>query len=181
MSNIKHFKTPLCCEEIDSLEIGDLVTISGVILAGRDAVLPKICDLISNGALGDMTHYLEGSVMFHTAVSPAGVGPTSSNKVEIESSFGPLSASGVRMHLGKGRISSETVDILKRTRSCFAVIPPVTALLGERTISSEVLAFPELGMESLHLLRIEKYPAIIAAVKGRSIFDEFTNGCRSNH
>ena len=51
------------------------------------------------------------------------------------------------------------------------MIPPVTALLGERMISKEVAAYPELGMEAFYKIRVREYPIIIAAVQGRSIYD----------
>ena len=35
----------------------------------------------------------------------------------------------------------------------------------------QLLAFPELGMEALHLIKVDKYPAIIGAAQGRSIYD----------
>ncbi|WP_172135672.1 fumarate hydratase C-terminal domain-containing protein [Adlercreutzia sp. ZJ473] len=176
MAGIRELRIPILPEEVDSLEVGEMITISGGVLAGRDAVLPKICALIEAGDLGSLSRFLRGGVVFHTAVSLAGVGPTSSNKIEIEGSFDVLSSVGVRMHLGKGSISSETVSALARRHACFAVIPPVTALLGEKTRSSKVLAFPELGIEALHLLEAEGYPAIIAAVNGRSMFESGTNG-----
>lgn len=99
---MKTLKTPISEEEIKELHIGDMVLISGKIFCGRDAVLPKICKLIEEGKLEENGIDLKGSVIFHTAVSPAGVGPTSSNKLEIESSFPLLSQAGVKVHLGKG-------------------------------------------------------------------------------
>ena len=99
------------------------------------------------------------------------MGPTSSNKVEIESSFEPLSKLGVKIHLGKGAISKETVNTLAENNSVFAVIPPVTALLESQTIEREVVAYPELGMEAMNRLKVEKYQAIIGAAKGKSIYD----------
>ena len=54
----------------------------------------------------------------------------------------------------------------------FAVIPPVTALLGAKTLEQECVAFPELGMEALYRLKVDRYPAIIGAANGRSIYDE---------
>ena len=53
----------------------------------------------------------------------------------------------------------------------YAVIPPVTALLGDKTLQADLLAFPELGMEALHVLKVDGYPAIIAAAGGRSIYE----------
>ena len=164
-------KTPIRGDVISQLSIGDVITISGFIYTGRDAVLPKIVKAVEEGKLRELGIDLQGSVIFHTAVSPAGVGPTSSNKLEIESSIEPLSKAGVKIHLGKGAISPETVQALKENNAIFAVIPPVTALLESQTLEREVVAFPELGMEAFHRVRVENYQAIIAAAHGESIYD----------
>ena len=163
--------TPISEEAIRALNVGDTVTISGYILCGRDAVLPKVIKMTEDGTAGELGIDLRGQVIFHTAVSVAGVGPTSSNKLEIESSIEPLSAAGIKLHLGKGKLHDATVAALEKHNSVYAVIPPVTALLGARTRNARVLAFPELGMEALHVIEVDRYPAIIAAAHGRSIYE----------
>lgn len=163
--------TPISDEVISSLKVGDTIEISGYILCGRDAVLPKVLSLIDEGKTDTLGVDLHGQVIFHTAVSPAGVGPTSSNKLEIESSIAPLSAAGVKLHLGKGQLHQETIKALDQYNAVYAVIPPVTALLGSKTSEQSVVAFPELGMEALHLIKVDRYPAIIGAAHGRSIYD----------
>lgn len=167
---IIRLKTPIKNEDIDKLKIGDMITISGYIYCGRDAVLPKICKLVKNDGLKNTDINLEGNVIFHTAVSPAGVGPTSSNKLEIESSFKTLSEAGVKLHLGKGAIGSDTVKSLEENNAVYAVIPPVTALLKKNTLENRVVAYPELGMEALHELKVVEFPAIIAAAHNKSIY-----------
>lgn len=162
--------TPITEEDVARLQVGDTVTISGYILCGRDAVLPKVLKLVEQGKIGELGVDLHGQVIFHTAVSPAGVGPTSSNKMEIESSIGPLSEAGIKLHLGKGELHQETIEALNNHNAVYAVIPPVTALLGTKTTEQKVVAFPELGMEALHLIKVDKYPAIIGAAHGKSIY-----------
>lgn len=166
-----YLSTPFKEEDIAQLKVGDVVSISGYIYTGRDAVLPKIVNHAVNGTLESIGVDLRGQVIFHTAVSPAGVGPTSSNKLEIESSFEPLSQYGVKMHLGKGAIKKETVKALAENNAVFAIIPPVTALLGSQTSGIECICYPELGMEALHRIKVHNYQAIIAAAKGESIYD----------
>lgn len=165
---VKKIKTPISEEDINSLQVGDMIYISGKVYCGRDSVLPKICSMIDDNDLGEIN--LEGSVIFHTAVSPAGVGPTSSNKVEIEGSIPKLSEAGVKLHLGKGAISKDTIAKLNEHNSVFAVIPPVTALLENNTISQRLVAFPELGMEAFYELEVNDYPCIIAAAYNKSIY-----------
>ena len=165
-------QTPITDEVVNKLHVGDMVYISGYIFCGRDAVLPKVVKMIDEGNINQLGASLEGSVIFHTAVSPAGVGPTSSNKLEIESSIEPLSKAGVKLHLGKGKIHDEIVKVLEENNAVYAIIPPVTALLAAQTLEQKLVAFPELGMEALYMLKVKKYPAIIGAVHGRSIYNE---------
>ena len=167
---MKKIKTPFSEETIADLKVGDVVSISGYIYCGRDAVLPRICKEIEAGVWDERGIDLQGGAIFHTAVSPAGVGPTSSNKLEIESSFEALSKAGIKMHLGKGAIKTETVMALKENNAVFAIIPPVTALLESQTLERECVAWPELGMEALYRIKVEGYQAIIAAAHGESIY-----------
>jgi len=164
--------TPIANETIAQLSIGDMISISGSIYTGRDAVLPRIVSLIQSGKISEYDIQLEGSVIFHTAVSPAGVGPTSSNKLEIEGTMSALSMAGVKLHLGKGALSKKTVEMLKLNNSIYAIIPPVTALLKSKTLQQKVVAFPEEGMEAFHVLSIIEYPAIVAVAHGKSIYDD---------
>lgn len=171
MQKIAELITPFTEEAISQLKVGDVVSISGNIFCGRDAVLPRICKELEDGTWGERGIDLRGSVIFHTAVSPAGVGPTSSNKLEIESSFETLSKlGGIKMHLGKGAIKSETVKKLLENNAVFAIIPPVTALLESQTLERECVAWPELGMEALYRINVDNYQAIIASAQGKSIY-----------
>lgn len=169
---MKHIQTPFSEETIADLKVGDVVSISGNIFCGRDAVLPRICKELEAGTWEKRGIDLQGGVIFHTAVSPAGVGPTSSNKLEIESSFETLSKlGGIKMHLGKGAIKLETVKKLQDNNAVFAIIPPVTALLESQTLERECVAWPELGMEALYRIKVDNYQAIIASAQGVSIYD----------
>lgn len=167
---MKYLTTPLTDDIIDKLKVGDMISITGDIFTGRDAVLPKICRMYMEGHLAKEGIHLPGSVIFHTAVSAAGVGPTSSNKVEIEDSMRVLSEAGVKIHLGKGAISEYTINVLNKNHSLFAVIPPVTALLKSKTLQQEIAAFPEEGMEAFYRLNVDGFTAIIAAAHGESIY-----------
>lgn len=169
---MKHLTFPISKEEINGLQIREQVLISGKIFCGRDAVLPRIVSMIEDGSIEGAPFILEGGLIFHTAVSRAGVGPTSSNKYEIESTMEPLSQAGIRLHLGKGKLKSETVKMLQEKGSVYAVIPPVTALLNSKVNSKKCVAFSELGMEALYELEVEEYPAVIAIAGGHSIYEE---------
>jgi len=165
-------ETPISVDRMDTLKTGDRIEICGRVLCGRDAVLPKLVRLYrQKDPLIDEIG-LEGTVMFHTAVSPAGIGPTTSNKLEIEESIPELAAAGVRIHLGKGSLGPATIDSLNKHKSVFAVTPPVSALFSHRTLSKKVIAFEEEGMEALFEIQVSKLPAIIAIAHGRNIFEK---------
>lgn len=153
------------------VRVGDRILVSGIVYAGRDAVLPKVCREFALGAAGLPKVDFHGAALMHTAVSCAGIGPTSSNKAEIEESFGPLLAMGIKVFLGKGALSKATVDALGRFGAIFAVVPPVTALLQDALKESHCLAFPELGMEAFYELHLERCPAVVAAAGGESMFE----------
>ena len=168
----RNITAPFTDEVLKSLKVGDIVNVSGTIFAGRDAVLPKIVKLIENNELEEKGINLQGGVIFHTAVSPAGVGPTSSNKLEIEGTMPELTKAGIRMHLGKGELKKETVEMFKEYNAVFAVIAPVTALLNSKVLEKKCLAFPELGMEAFYELKVDQFPCIIVAAQGHSIFEK---------
>ena len=166
----RNITAPFTEEVLKTLKVGDIVNVSGTIFAGRDAVLPKIVKLIETDGLKEKGIDLQGGVIFHTAVSPAGVGPTSSNKLEIEGTMPELTEAGIRMHLGKGALKKETVEMFAKYNAVFAVIAPVTALLNSKVKSKKCLAHPELGMEAFYELEVDEFPCIIAAAHGESMF-----------
>ncbi len=169
MKEVKKINMPISQEQVNELEVGDFIELTGYIFTGRDAALPKLVELIEKDALEDLN--LEGSAIFHTAVSAAGIGPTSSNKFEIESSIPALSKAGVKIHIGKGELRSTTIDELKRNGSIYAITPPLSALLTSKAKSIEVVAFPDEGIEALHKLYVENFPIVIAAAHGRIMKD----------
>lgn len=167
MGSIKKIRTPITTSDIEQLKVGDRITLTGNILTGRDAALPRLVKLAQENK-SPIT--LEGAAVMHTAVSPAGIAPTSSNKTEIEFSIGPLSHAGVKMHIGKGALSEKTIELLEENNSLFVVTPPAAALLTSKMISSEVVAFPEEGMEALHRIEVKDFPGIVAVAHGESIY-----------
>ena len=162
--------TPVGDREIKTLKVGDPIEIDGKIYCGRDAVLPQLAGYVERKALARIKVHLKGAVIFHTAVSPAGIGPTTSNKVEIEGSIPVLSRAGVKIHVGKGSLSPQTVQELKRNNSIFAITPPVTALFSGKMFSQRVAAFKKEGMEALYEVEVKGFPAIVAIAHGKTIF-----------
>lgn len=167
---MKKIETPISNKTINDLEVGDKILISGTIFTGRDAVLPKLKEKIANDRLDEIPFDLKGSVIMHTAVSDAGIAPTTSNKEEIESSIPELAKAGVKIHIGKGSLSEETKLALNNENSIFVVTPPVAALITNSVKSKKVVAYEEEGIEAIFMLEVEDIPGIVAIAHGKSIY-----------
>jgi fumarate hydratase subunit beta len=164
---MKIIKTPVTGDVVADLEVGDKIEIHGKIFTGRDAALPKLVKSLKNG---EKLIDINGSVIMHTAVSDAGISPTTSNKEEIEESIPYLSRAGVKVHIGKGNLSEETIKALDKWGSIFVVTPPAAALLTSKVVSRSVAAFEEEGMEAIYELEVDGLPGIVAVAHGKSIY-----------
>ena len=160
---MKHLTTPINDDDLESLEVGDQISISGTIYTGRDAALPQLVRLIEKD---EVPFDLNGAVIMHTAFSDAGIAPTTSSKVEIESTIPQLSKSGVKIHIGKGMLSEETVLKLNENNSIFVITPPVAALLTDKVLEKKCVLFENEGMEAMFELKVENIPGIVA-IKNR--------------
>ena len=87
--------TPISEEAAASLQVGDTVEISGYILCGRDAVLPKVLKMIEDGTVAELGVDLHGQVIFHTAVRDQAASGEGTAASEDDSRFGSLQC-GVR-------------------------------------------------------------------------------------
>jgi fumarate hydratase subunit beta len=164
---MKLIKVPVTDEIIKDLQVGDKIEISGRIYTGRDAALPRLVKSIKNGKkLID----IQGSAIMHTAVSDAGIAPTTSNKEEIQENIPYLAKAGVKIHIGKGALNEDTIEALKKENSIFVVTPPAAALLTSKVKSKKVAAFKEEGMEAIFELEVDGIPGIVAVAHGKSIY-----------
>lgn len=163
---MKHLTTPLSDEDLADVNVGDQISISGTIYTGRDAALPQLVELIEKN---EVPFDLKGSVIMHTAFSDAGIAPTTSSKVEIESAIPRLSEAGVKVHIGKGMLSDETTEKLDENGSIFVITPPVAALLTNKVMKKECILFENEGMEAMFKLKVENIPGIVAIHKNKKI------------
>lgn len=163
---MKKITAPISKDQISDLEVGDKILISGTIYTGRDAALPQLVKLIEKE---EVPFDLEGIAIMHTAVSDAGIAPTTSNKEEIEGTMPYLSENGVRIHIGKGSLSDETKEALYENNSIFVITPPVAALLTSNVLERECVLFENEGIEAMFRLKVENIPGIVAVANKKSI------------
>ncbi|MBR2557993.1 MAG: fumarate hydratase C-terminal domain-containing protein [Methanobrevibacter sp.] len=163
---MKEITAPISPEELDALELGEQISISGTIYTGRDAALPQLVELIKRN---EVPFDLDGTAIMHTAFSESGIAPTTSNKEEIESTIPFLSENGVKIHIGKGMLSDDTIAELNKNNSIFVITPPVAALLTSKVLEKKCVLFEWEGMEAMYELKVKNIPGIIAIHKGKRI------------
>lgn len=161
---------------IPQLHSGDKVSLSGVIFTARDAAHLRLMTLLDNGC--SLPFDIRSTVLYYAGPSPekpdgqiGSFGPTTSARMDR---FSPrLLDLGLPGMIGKGERNSEVVDAIVRNRSVyFCACGGLGALISKSIISSEAVAFPELGCESIKKLVVKEFPLIVAVDSyGNSIFD----------
>lgn len=159
-------RTPLDEGTARSLRAGDEVRISGTVFAARDAAHARLLALIRNGE--PLPFDPRGAVLYYVGPTPpaAGLpcgsaGPTTSGR--MDGATPPLLDLGVRGMIGKGLRSGEVIESMRRNGAVyFAAVGGAGALLARHITSLEVLAWPELGPESLKRLEVADFPVIVA-------------------
>lgn len=153
-------------ERAKTLRAGDSVTLSGTVYTARDAAHKRITEIMSNG--GRLPFELNGAVIYYAGPTPApeglaigSCGPTTSSRMD---GFAPLLLdNGLIAMIGKGQRSDEVCAAIERNGAVyFCAIGGAGALASKCIKSSEVIAFDDLGCESVKKLEIENFPLIVA-------------------
>jgi fumarate hydratase subunit beta len=163
----KSVTTPLDDSVIASLHAGDEVLISGIIYTARDAAHKKLCALIAEGK--DLPVDLRGQIIYFAGPAPTppgrvigSVGPTTSYRMDDYSPI-LIAKAGLKGMIGKGQRNSRVIDAMREFGAVyFAAIGGAGALIAQTVVSSETVAYPELGPEAILRLRVENFPAIVA-------------------
>jgi len=156
---------PLGEADVVKLKAGDLVLLSGVLYTARDAAHKRLVDLLREGK--PLPFDLAGAVIYFAGPSPArpgkpigSVGPTTSGRMDAYSPL--LVEKGLRGMIGKGTRSQEVVDSLVRNKAVyFAATGGAAALLARSVLSSQVVAYEELGPEAVRKLTVKDFPVVV--------------------
>ena len=75
--------------------------------------------------------------------------------------------------IGKGRRTQEVTDAIVRNGCVyFAAVGGAGALLSRKILSSEIVAYEDLGTEAIRKLEVEDFPVIVAIdSEGNNIYD----------
>ncbi len=178
MSELKEYylNTNNINEWVEKLEKGDRVYLSGTIYTARDAAHKKIVALLNENK--PLPFELRDSIIYYAGPTPAknnlaigSIGPTTSSRMDV---FSPLLLNnGLKAMIGKGgRNEAVVASMVKNKAVYFAAVGGAGALYSGAVTSCEVIAFEDLGCESVKRLTIKDFPLTVAIdSNGKSLFE----------
>ena len=164
-------------QRLGTLKAGDRVLLTGTIYTARDAAHKRIFQLLDEGK--PLPFPLKGAVIYYAGPTPGqqgmavgACGPTTAGRMDA---FAPrLLDLGLTAMIGKGERSQPVVDAIVRNGACyFAAVGGAGALIARCIKSAQVIAFDELGCESVKRMQVEDLPLTVAVdSRGNDLFRE---------
>lgn len=161
----RHINVPLEDADARSLHAGDYVYLSGTIYTARDAAHKRMAETLAEG--GQLPLEMKNNVIYYMGPSPAregrpigSAGPTTASRMDR---YAPeLLDLGLKGMIGKGKRSSQVTDAIVRNGAVyFAAVGGAGALLSRSILSSEVIAYEDLGTEAIRRLTVKDFPVIV--------------------
>ena len=155
-------RVPFTRQEAATLKSGDYVYLTGTIYTARDAAHKRMYEaLMKKEAL---PFDIRGNVIYCMGPSPAregrpigSAGPTTASRMD---KYTPaLLDLGMQ---GKGKRTEEVREAMIRNGAVyFAAVGGAGALLSKSILSSEVIAYDDLGTEAVRKLSVKDFPVVV--------------------
>ena len=165
--------------ELDKYPISTRLSLSGIIVVGRDIAHAKIKERLEAGS--GMPQYLKDHPIYYA-------GPAKTPKGMPSGSFGPTTAGrmdsyvdilqsqgGSMIMIAKGNRSRQVTDACKKYGGFYlgSIGGPAAILAQESIKKVECLEYPELGMEAIWKIEVQDFPAfILVDNKGNDFFEQ---------
>lgn len=175
----KHITVPFDKETAKSLKAGDYVYLTGVIYTARDAAHKRMDESLNNG--DKLPIDIDGNVIYYMGPSPAregrsigSAGPTTATRMD---KYTPrlldMSLTGM---IGKGKRQPKVKEAIVRNNAVyFAAVGGAGALLSQRILKSDVVAYDDLGTEAIRRLEVENFPVIVVIdSEGNDLYERVT-------
>ncbi|SEL80318.1 fumarate hydratase, class I [Atopomonas hussainii] len=162
-------------EDVKSWKPGETLLLSGKMLTGRDAAHKRMVDMLNKGE--ELPVDLKGRFIYY-------VGPVDPVRDEVVGPAGPttatrmdkftrqiLESTGLLGMIGKSERGPIAIEAIKDNQAVYLMAVGGAAYLVAQAIKkSEVLAFPELGMEAIYEFELKDMPVTVAVdVNGESV------------
>ena len=160
---------------LKDLKVKDRILLSGTVYTARDAAHKRIVDGLKNGV--NPPFELKGATIYYAGPTPSdgsrpigSCGPTTSGRMDVFTPF--LLDRGLICMIGKGPRNTEVVESIKKNGALYlCAIGGAGALASKCIVSARVVAFEDLGCESVKKLYIQDFPLLVAIdSKGNSIY-----------
>lgn len=163
---IRKLNAPLSREDVLSLRAGDQVLLSGVVYTARDAAHLRLVEAMERGEALPLP--LQGQVIYYAGPTPTpagraigSIGPTTS--IRMDAYTPKLLEKGLRGMIGKGKRTAPVVEAMQAYPAVyFAAIGGAAALMASCVTSCEVIAYDDLGPESIKRLTLQELPLVVA-------------------
>lgn len=161
---------------IPNIRCGDEVLLSGTVYTARDAAHKKIIEILKSDMQPPFK--IDGACIYYAGPTPerpgkvcGSFGPTTSSRMDV---FSPtLLDRGLACMIGKGPRNNDVKEAIIRNKAIYlCAIGGAGALASKCIVSAEVIAFPELGCESVKKLIFRNFPLICGIdYLGNSLFE----------
>ncbi len=162
--------------KIPDLKVGDKILLSGTVYTARDAAHKRIFELMKKGEA--LPFQIENSVIYYAGPTPTpenmpigSCGPTTSKRMDT---YAPtLYGMGLVATIGKGERDAEVIKAITENNGIYlCAIGGAGALAALSITACEVIAFNDLGCESIKKLTFKDFPLYVGIdYKGNSIFE----------
>lgn len=172
----KYMNVPFSVESAASLKAGDYVYLTGTIYTARDAAHKRMYEALEKGE--PLPIDMNQNVIYYMGPSPAregraigSAGPTTASRMD---KYAPcLLDLGLKGMIGKGKRSQAVKDAIIRNNAVYmAAVGGAGALLSKSIISSEVIAYDDLGTEAIRKLEVKDFPVIVVMdAEGNNLYE----------
>lgn len=172
----KYIRAPFDIIQAEELCAGDYVYITGTIYTARDAAHKRMYEALQNAE--SLPLDMSNNVIYYMGPSPAregrpigSAGPTTASRMD---KYTPqLLDLGLKGMIGKGKRSQEVKEAIVRNKAVyFAAIGGAGALLSKSIVSSEVIAYDDLGTEAIRKLEVVNFPVIVVIdTRGNDLYE----------
>jgi len=153
--------------ELSKHPVGTRLSLNGTIIVGRDIAHAKLKERIDKGE--GLPQYVKDHPIYYAgpAKTPVGMpsgsfGPTTAGRMD---SYVDLfqSLGGSMIMIAKGNRSQAVTDACKKFGGFYlgSIGGPAAILAQENIKKVELLEYPELGMEAIYKIEVDKFPAFI--------------------
>ena len=166
---------PLDKKKRISLKAGERVLLAGRLYTARDMAHQRLGRLIKERK--ELPIPLRDEVLYYCGPTPpppgrvvGSCGPTTSSRMDPFTI--PLLRKGLGGMIGKGRRTVRIKGYIKKYGAVyFLAAGGAGAFLADRIVSSEVVAFGELGPEAIYRLEVRDFPVVVGIdARGNDIF-----------